>query len=245
MSAVAPVVAIVQARMGSTRLPGKVLRTVGGTPMLERVIARCRAARRVAAVVVATTALAEDDAVVELCARAGVATCRGPVDDVLRRYAAAAREVGAATVVRVTSDCPLLDPSLLDEVVAAFVACQPDYASNCLERTYPRGLDVEVISRAALERADREARQCFEREHVTPYVYGHPELFRLVSVRGERDLGQLRWTVDTAADLRFVDEVTRRVGAGTSWLAVLAAVEADPALAAINSHVRQKALGEA
>ncbi len=237
-------VAIIQARMGSTRLPGKVLADIAGRPMLAHVVSRCRAAASVEEVMVATTERPADDPLVELCGQMQVGTFRGAEEDVLQRYAGAAAAAAADVVVRITSDCPLLDPAVLDEVVATFRQRHPDYASNCIERTFPRGLDVEVMSAAALQRADREAREPHEREHVTPYIYLHPELFTLVSVHSGRPLGELRWTVDTPADLRFVREVMVRAGASTSWLDVLALVEAEPGLAAINRDVRQKRLEE-
>lgn len=240
------VVSIIQARMGSTRLPGKVLMDIAGVTMLARTVSRARRATRVDEAVVATTTDPRDDAVVDECELLGVRVFRGSEEDVLDRYYMAAREHGAEAVVRVTSDCPLIDPALIDEVVGAFLDARPDYAANTIERTYPRGLDTEVMSFEALERAWREAEKPHEREHVTAYIYRNPDGFRLLSVKGERDLSVCRWTVDTPADLEFVRAVYERFGTGDSfgWEDALKLVESEPALAEINRGVRQKSLEE-
>lgn len=248
MSGAAPrVVAIVQARMGSSRLPGKVLADVEGETMLGRVVRRLSRARRLDAVVVATSTLPADDAVADEAARHGAAVFRGSEDDVLDRYLGAARQQGAEVIVRVTADCPLIDPELVDELVGRFLAERPDYASNSLDRTYPRGLDAEAFDRAALETAAAEARSPHERVHVTPFLYAHPERFRLLSVTAAdgADHSHLRWTVDTAPDLELVRRLYRRLGGdGFGWRQALAVVERQPELAAINRDVRQKSLEE-
>lgn len=239
------VVAVVQARLGSTRLPGKVLLDVGGASMLARTVRRLQRARLVDTVVVATSTTPQDDAVERAARELGVAVCRGSEDDVLARYAQAAGESRAEVVVRVTSDCPLIDPDVVDLVVASFRAACPtaDYASNTQHRTYPRGLDVEAFSAAALERADREARTEAQREHVTPYFYQHPELFHLVSVANDRDLAAYRFTVDTAEDLAFARAVYARIGGDAfGWREVIRLLEAEPSLAAINRDIVQKQL---
>ena len=219
------IVAIVQARVGSTRFPRKVLTDISGATMLERVVERVREARSVERVVVATTTATDDDAVEQLCRRIGVACFRGSEEDVLDRYHAAAHEHGASIVVRITSDCPLLDPALIDTVVDQ-VAGGCDYAANVVRTTYPDGLDVEAMTVAALDRAWREAVRPHEREHVTPYLRDGG--FRVGSVEetGRRDLGRLRWTVDEPEDLEFVRSVYERIPAGsTSFEDVLALLE--------------------
>jgi spore coat polysaccharide biosynthesis protein SpsF len=239
------VVAVVQARIGSTRLPGKVLLDVGGASMLARTVRRLQRARLLDAVVVATSTKAEDDTVERAAREIGVMVCRGSESDVLARYAQAAREVRAEVIVRVTSDCPLIDPDVVDFVVAAFRAsCPPaDYASNTQQRTYPRGLDVEVLSAAALARANRDAHTETQREHVTPYVYQNPAMFRLVSVTNDRDLGRYRFTVDTAEDLAFVRAVYARLdGDAFGWRDVVRLLDVEPHLADINRDVVQKQL---
>lgn len=237
-------VCIIQARVGSTRLPAKALADIGGMSMLARVVRRVRRARSVGLVAVATTTEPADAAIVEECARLGAPVTRGSQDDVLDRYYQAARAHAADAVVRVTSDCPLIDPGVIDEVVGAFLAERPDYASNVAARRYPRGLDVEVFSFAALERAWREAGEPYQRAHVTPYLYQRPDLFRALSVPGAADHGGHRWTVDTPEDLAFARAVYARFNDddGFGWREVLALVEREPEIAAINAHVEQKEL---
>lgn len=235
-------VAILQARTGSTRLPGKVLMDIGGKTMLRRVVERARLAKRVDVVVVATTTAAADDAVVDECERIGTPFFRGQEDDVLDRHYQAALAFGADAIVRITSDCPLADPELVDEVVRAYETESADYASNNLVFTYPRGVDLQVVALTALERAWRGARAPYERAGVVPYIWQHPEMFRLVSVEADADYSQHRWTVDTAEDLEFVREVVARLGEQPyhGWRDILALVGREPHLARINSHVRHK-----
>ena len=210
------VVAIVQARTGSTRLPGKVLADIEGRPMLVRVLERASRARLVDRIVVATTDRPADDDVEALCAAEGVACHRGSADDVLDRYAQAARRFGADTVVRLTGDCPLLDPAVVDLVVAALRDSGADYATNTLPPTFPDGLDVEAFTRAALERAWREAELPAEREHVTPYLRGGD--FTVVNVEsGDPEAGRLRLAVDDPGDLERVRDLYRRLPADGGW----------------------------
>lgn len=216
--------AIIQARMGSTRLPGKALVDLEGAPMLARVIERSRRARTIAQVVIATTTKSDDDPIVACGRQIGVDVFRGDEADVLDRYYQAARHYGFDVVARITSDCPLIDPGLVDEVLQPLLdrASPVDYSANTLCRTYPRGLDVQACPIGTIERAWREARTSHEREHVFPYVYEHPELFRFFSVSDSVDRSDLRWTVDTADDLAFVRKVYRALGATDfTWRDVL------------------------
>jgi spore coat polysaccharide biosynthesis protein SpsF (cytidylyltransferase family) len=203
-------VAIAQARMSSTRLPGKCLAEIAGRPLLWHTVTRTDAAERVDAVVVATSREPSDDPIEAFCAAESIPLFRGDLDDVLDRYRGAARHSAATLVVRVTADCPLLDPLVIDTVVAAFDPAAHDYVSNTVERTYPDGLDTEVFSVAALERAWSEATRPSEREHVTPYIWKHPERFRLHQVRQPADRSAERWTVDEPRDLEFVRAVFAR-----------------------------------
>ncbi len=239
-------VAIIQARMGSTRLPGKALRDICGRTMLARVVRRARRSRLVDEVAVATTTEPEDIAIVEECRSLGVRYFRGSEQDVLDRYYRAAREFSADAVVRITSDCPLIDPEIIDLVVRAFLDNEPDYASNTLVGTYPRGLDVEVFSMKALERARAEASMDYQRIHVTPYLYQNPGIFRLLSVTGDEDYSRYRWTVDTQEDLDLVRTIYGMISKDDdfSWRDVLALMKREPALAEINRHIRQKSLEE-
>ena len=238
------VAAIVQARMGSTRLPGKVLLDIAGKSMLARVAERLSHAQSLDVVLVATTDSPHDDVIVEECQRLSVAVFRGQEDDVLDRYHQAARSIAADVVVRVTSDCPLIDPEVTDKTIRAFLAERPDYASNVLVRTYPRGLDTEVMTAQALAQAWREADQAYQRAHVAPYIYEHPEKFKVLSVTGEQDYSQHRWTVDTPADLGLVRTIYERLGwsGEFSWRDVLALISDQPDLAALNRDITQKAL---
>ncbi len=191
---------VVQARAGSTRLPGKVLMPVGGRPMLAFMLARLEPVR-CDELVVATSTDRRDDAVADVAAAAGVPVVRGSESDVLGRFVAALDAHPADVVVRLTGDCPLIDPAVVNEAIALRATTGADYASNTLVRTYPDGLDVEVLRADALRAAAAEAVDPVEREHVTPFVYRRPERFRLAAVVGPESLGELRWTVDTAEDL--------------------------------------------
>lgn len=239
------VVAIVQARMGSTRLPGKVLQDLEGKTVLARVVERVRQAKQVDEVLVATTDLPADDAIAGECRRHSVKVSRGDQEDVLDRYFRAAQLAKAEVVVRITADCPLIDPEITSKTITAFLESQPDYASNALQRTYPRGLDTEVISCNALSRVWQEARKPYERAHVTPYIYEHPDKFKILPVIGDADFSSHRWTVDTAEDLEFVRAIYNRFGdAPFQWQHVLGLLDREPALMEINRSVEQKALHE-
>jgi spore coat polysaccharide biosynthesis protein SpsF len=235
-------VAIVQARTASTRLPAKVLMPLLGEPMLTRVMRRVARARVLDGVVIATTVSASDDVIARLAEDAGWSVERGSETDLLDRYVMAARAHGADVVVRVTSDCPLIDPEVIDRTVRAFRTGDVDYASNTLEpATYPLGLAVEVVAYEALERAWREDRDPAWREHATPYIYRHPELFRLLRVPAEDDHADLRWSVDTPEDYALVERIYDALGRDDfTWREALAVVEAHPSWATINRHVVQK-----
>jgi len=232
------VVAIVQARMGSTRLQGKVLRDLDGRTMLARVVERLQRTTTLDAIVVATTIAADDDALVDHVKHLGVAWFRGDRDDVLSRYVGAAREAAADVVVRITSDCPLVDPEIVDRVVHA-VAGDVDYASNTHRRTFPRGLDVEALHADTLQRIARLAKTPATREHVTSYVMEHPSLFRIASVASQTDDSDLRWTVDTEEDLALVRALYESGAATLPYRELVAIVRARPELQA-NAHVAQK-----
>jgi len=237
-------VAIVQARLGSTRLPGKVLADLCGDTMLARVVQRLRAAHRVDDVVIATTLRDEDDLILDEAKRLGVGVFRGSEHDVLARYLGAARAFHAGIVVRVTSDCPLLDPWVVDDVIWALRAQQHnDYASNTHTRTYPRGLDVEALYLETLARIDACATSVPAREHVTAYLMEQPGAFTMQQVQAKRDDSDLRWTVDTQDDLALARLLYERLGLAHTirpYSDVVAAVRAMPELTAINAHVTQK-----
>jgi len=231
---------ILQARMSSSRLPGKVLKPILGRPMILLQIERIRDARHVDRLVVATSTDASDDVLVERCEAEGVECARGSLEDVLDRFYQVARKFVPAHVIRLTGDCPLADPNMLDDVMAFHIEGGFDYTSNALDDlTFPNGLDVEVMRFDCLERAWQEARLPSEREHVTPYFYNSPGRFRLGSYRGERDLSSLRWTVDEPEDLEFVRRVYEALyPANPSFRMedILALLKREPALSAINSR---------
>lgn len=238
------VVAIIQARLASTRLPGKVLLEVGGTPLLARVVRRTQRASRIDRVVVATSTDPSDEPIAALCQSLGVACFRGPAQDVLDRYYRAASASQADVVVRVTANCPLIDPQVIDQVVAAFEDLEPDCASNTVYPTYPRGLEVEALSMAALERAWREALLPAERIRVTPYLYEHPESFAIFPVIQSEDCSHRHWAADTLADLEFLRAVYARLGPDDSfsWRQVWRLLDDEPDLAARCRHARQTEL---
>jgi spore coat polysaccharide biosynthesis protein SpsF len=238
------VVAIIQARMGSTRLPGKVLKDLGGETVLARVVNRTRRAKLLDEVVVATTIQPADDAIVGECGRLSVACFRGDEADVLDRYHRAAQRFSADAIVRITSDCPLIDPELVDATVHAFLNQKPDYATNALVVTYPRGLDVEVFTADALARTWGAAKEPYQRTHVTTYMYENPEIFKIVSLTAEKDWGKYRWTLDTGEDLEAIREIYKHFPEGdlVPWYEVVSLMEIHPELIELNSGVQQKTL---
>jgi len=231
--------------MGATRLPGKVVENLAGQPMLMRVVNRTGRAKTLDTVVVATTTQPADDAIINLCDEQSLPFYRGSEHDVLDRYYRAALEFKANVVVRITSDCPLIEPKIIDRVVSEFLSCHPeaDYISNTLERTFPRGLDVEVMSLNALKKAWQEDNDPSWREHVTPYIWHHPEIFRIRNVRSNIDYSYMRWTVDTIDDLTFVRKIYEHFQNDSfSWKEVLHLLETHPELLEINRHTQQKAV---
>lgn len=229
-------VAIVQARMTSTRLPGKVLAEINGRPMLSYMLSRVKRAARLDAVWVATTVNASDDPVVALCADLEVPVLRGDEGDVLARYVATAKAADADAVVRLTADCPFSDPNVIDEAVRLFVDGGYDYLSNAMKRTYPDGLDVEVFTRATLIATERETTLPFHREHVTSYMRvgvfkGIPAGdFRVGDILAPADFSHLRWTVDTAQDLAHVRAIARELPDDHGWMDVLSLLTRRPEL---------------
>jgi spore coat polysaccharide biosynthesis protein SpsF len=231
--------------MGSTRLPGKVLADIQGHPMLWYVVQRTRAATTLNDVMVATTTQSPDDDIVDFCGQLGVTCFRGSEVDVLDRYYQAALREKADVVIRITSDCPLIDPEIIDKVVRAFLADESDYASNSLVRTYPRGLDTEVMTFQVLEQAWLRARKPYERAHVTAYIYDKSSDFRLLSVTGGNDYSHYRWTVDTPEDLELVRTIYGRLKGSDALLNdVIQLLQREPAIADINRAISQKALHE-
>lgn len=198
------IIAIIQARTGSTRLPGKVLLDLQGKTVLEHVIDRVKMSRHINKIVVATTIRNEDLEIVKLCANLGTNVYCGSENDVLDRYYQAAKLFKADNIVRITSDCPVIDPKIIDDVVTVHLTNNADYTSNTLKETYPDGLDVEVFTFSSLKTAWGGAKLASDREHVTPYIRNNPDIFKHVSLEYKEDLSQKRWTLDNAEDLDFL-----------------------------------------
>jgi spore coat polysaccharide biosynthesis protein SpsF len=237
------IAAIIQARMTSTRLPGKVLLEVAGRPMLVQQIRRLESSQRINEIVIATTTNETDNPIAELAQRAGVRCFRGSENDVLSRFAGAAREIKADLVVRLTADCPLIDAEVTDAVIFALLehTGQYDYASNVLQRTYPRGLDVEAMFGDVLYRMDRLADSRQDREHVTTFLRSsHPELFLTCSVEDSQNNADLRWTVDTQKDFELICKIYAGMYLGetpASYREILAFVRNQPEISQLNSEV--------
>lgn len=203
------VVCIVQARMGSTRLSGKVLKKICGKTVLEHDIDRLRRIKNINEIVIATTTLEKDTAIIEMCKSLGAKYFRGSEEDVLSRYYYAAKENNADVVVRVTSDCPLIDFEISENIIKYYIdnKSKYDYVSNTIDRTYPRGLDTEVFSFKVLERAFKEAVSLRDKEHVTPYIWDNPNIFRLAQYKNDKDYSHLRWTLDTEEDFDLINKI--------------------------------------
>jgi spore coat polysaccharide biosynthesis protein SpsF len=233
--------AIIQARMGSTRLPGKSMMPVENQPILGWIINRTKRAKNVDEVVVATTNLPEDDVIEAFCQKEGIFCFRGSSDNVLERYFQAAQERHVDIVVRITADCPFIDPKIIDLVIDRYHSTPCDYASNSLERTFARGMDTEVFSFASLKMAYEQAKKAEEREHVTLFIYRHKELFRLANVSAKENHGDLRLTVDTPEDLQLIRRIAKEFASDQfSYEEILELLTKHPSWLAINAHIQQK-----
>ncbi len=236
-------VCIVQARMGSSRLPGKVLCDLGGRPMLDQILRRLRRSQTLDRIVVATSDLPQDRPIVERCDSQKYDCFTGSHEDVLDRFTRAAESFAADLIVRITADCPLIDPSVVDATVAMI---QADATLNCASnffprRTFPRGLDVEVVTRSTLEQIDRSTTDPRVREHVTLAIYENSTSFRIGSVISDQDWSGLRWTVDEAADLKLVQAMYATFGERNfTWRDCLFAYRHHPQWRELNSHISQK-----
>lgn len=201
------IIAIIQARTGSTRLPNKVLMPLMGKPMIAHVIERVKAAQKVEQIVLATTTHESDKALADVAESLGVKCYRGSEDDVLDRYYQAAKTHNASVIVRITGDCPVIDPKVIDQTIGLFQSDNYAYANNFIHRTFPDGLDTEVFTSDALETAWKEAQLKSEREHVTPYLYKHPDKFPQAGLVQAPDLSHYRWTVDEPVDFEFIQAI--------------------------------------
>ncbi|PKO05967.1 MAG: acylneuraminate cytidylyltransferase [Chloroflexi bacterium HGW-Chloroflexi-3] len=240
------IVAIIQARMTSSRLPEKVLIDIAGFPMLYHVIKRVSSAKLLDQVVVATTNDPADDLIEEFCNSNSQNCFRGHPYDVLDRYYQAALQFEADIIVRITADCPIMDPSLIDSLIQSFLESEVDFAANRLpppwKRTYPIGLDIEIVRFKALEKAWQEAKSQFEREHVMPYLYDRPGRFKILLSHHEPDYGEKRWTVDTPQDLELINKIFDHFFPRIefSWLEVIDLFKSNPDLEKINTGINAK-----
>ena len=230
--------AIIQARMSSSRLPGKVLTDLAGRPMLWHVVERTARAQEIDQVVVATSDQPGDDPIQEFCNLQGVFCFRGSLDDVLDRYHACAREIGADNIVRITADCPLLDAGVIDRLIGFFLDGGYDFASTGVERaTFPDGISVEVFTARVLEFAWQGATLKSEREHVMPYFHKNSKGFKVGEIHHPVDLSALRWTVDEKEDLEFARKVFESMGKDYFGMEeILDLLKREPELTRINSH---------
>lgn len=239
--------AYIQARMGSTRLPGKVLKKVLNRPLLAFLMERVSQSKEINQSMVVTTNQIQDDVIAEFCEENHFHCFRGSEEDVLDRYYQAALLRRPQGIVRLTADCPLIDPEVIDEVIRVFRQNYPaiDYVSNCLDRTFPRGLDVEVFSFKALEQAFQNAHRPEEREHVTVYIYRHPDRFKLKNVSHQPSLASHRWTVDTQEDfnlIRLILEHLYPIQPAFRLKDILSLLVQHPNWAQLNAHIQQKTL---
>lgn len=224
--------------MGSSRLPGKIAKDVGGRTVLDEVLRRCRAIKGVDVVVCATTTHPDDDNVVVAAERAGAIAVRGSVHDVLARYTLAATTVGADIVMRVTSDCPLIDPEVCGDVLTLLAEKRLDYACNNMPPCFPHGLDCEAFTFDALSRADREARDDYDREHVTPWLRRHPDLKRGAVEISDLQVKDHRWTLDFPEDFEFFKAVFEKLPAPPAlpnWREVLRLLDLHPEITVLNA----------
>ncbi|MEY9979961.1 cytidylyltransferase domain-containing protein [Lysinibacillus sp. RC79] len=241
------IVGIVQARMSSTRLPGKVLKEVNRKPLLAYQIERMRKSSLIDELVIATTPNGNDD-IIRLCDKLDVSYYIGSESDVLARYYEAAKKYEADVIVRMTSDCPLIDPKIIDNVIQYYIDRQCDYASNTQVRTFPRGMDTEVFSIKSLENAYLNANLEYEREHVTPYLYLNPSQFNIKQyIQSDADDSQLRLTVDTSEDFDLISKLISKlypIDENFNLSMILEELKNNPELVKINKHIVQKKLGE-
>lgn len=216
------VLAILQARMSSSRLPGKVAKEVLGMPILAYEISRILQSKKINKLIVATSTNLEDDVVEQIAQKSGVECFRGDLNNVLSRYYLCAKAQNAKHIVRLTGDCPIIDPTLIDEIISFHLLNQADYTSNGVERTFPDGLDTEIMTFETLEKTYQNASTKDELEHVTYYIYTHPELFKILQYTNNEDLSHIRWTLDYPEDFEKLKSIIESQPNNTfSWKEIL------------------------
>ncbi|WP_431029188.1 cytidylyltransferase domain-containing protein [Lysinibacillus sp. LZ02] len=240
------IVAIIQARMGSTRLPGKILKKVNNKPLLSYQIERLQQSQYINELVIATTIETQDDLIIEFCKENSILYFRGSETDVLSRYYEAALAFKADAIVRITSDCPIIDVQIVDKTIQHFIESDKfDYVSNTVERTYPRGLDTEIFSFGALEKAYHEAVLERDREHVTAYFYTNPDVFSMGHIKNDMDYSKYRWTVDTIEDFELIKKIIQALYVKKPLFSLqdtIKVMNENPIWFNINAHIEQKKL---
>jgi spore coat polysaccharide biosynthesis protein SpsF len=239
------IAAIIQARMGSTRLSGKVMKELKGKTVLSHVIERVRQSKLIEDIIIATTIHSGDDIIEKEALNYGSKVFRGSEEDVLSRYYYAAKENKVDIIVRITSDCPLIDPIVIDEIIEFYLKGQYDLVTNAgsdlTKRTYPRGLDTEVFSFEVLENAFLNGKENYHREHVTPFIYEHSK--KIYYFKNKVDYSKYRWTLDTEEDYKLISEIYKRLYKGTHdfYLSdIIELFKEEPVLFTINAHIEQK-----
>lgn len=237
--------AIIQARMGSTRLPGKVMKKIKGKTVLSHVVERVRQSKMIDEIIIATTTLDRDDIIENEAIKCGAKVFRGSEEDVLDRYYHAAKENNLDVVIRITSDCPLIDPFLIDNTINIYLQSKYQIVTNAgpglSERTFPRGLDVEVFSFNILEEAFNNAKEIYQREHVTPYIYENNR--KIYYYQNDVDYSKFRWTLDTEEDFELISSVYKELYRGNHDFymeEILELFKRKPKIFDINKHVEQK-----
>lgn len=241
------VVMIIQARMSSTRLPGKILKKVLDKTLLEYQIERVSRCQLVDRIVIATTVNPRDQSIIDLCEKLNISYFQGSELDVLDRYYHTAKLYSAEVIVRITSDCPLIDPEIIDQIIQFYLTFYPqyDYVSNCLQRTYPRGMDTEVFSFSALEKAFLKGQQLHEREHVTPFIYNPQNNYKIQNIAYTENQSHYRWTVDTIEDFTLIEKMIISFYPSYPNFTLkdcLNLLQKYPEWSKINSHIAQKSL---
>ena len=230
-------VAIIQVRMGSTRLPGKVLKKLNGISVLECLCDQLNYSRLLNDKIIAMTSNSEDDVIVNFCESKGIKCFRGSVNDVLDRYHKCAKKFSINTIIRITSDCPLMDPQVVDDVIDFYLKNSYDYVNNFYKRTYPYGNDVEIFSLKVLEKVWEKATKPSEREHVTPYIYNNPDEFSLGWIENKENLSEFHWTVDRKEDLIFVQKIFKKISKRPILMKdIIDVIKEDPSLLEINKN---------
>lgn len=246
-------VVIIQARMGSTRLPGKVMVKIKGMTVLAHIVERIRCCKNVDDIIIATSLNKNDDLIVKECSNIGVNYFRGSEQDVLSRYYHTAKQSNADLIVRITADCPLIDFTIIDNMIIEFIEKDTlnniDYMSNfdVVKNTFPRGMDVEIIKACALEKTYRDAKESYEREHVTPYIYNNPDKFNLIGYSNNEDLSKYRFTLDTKEDLQLIKVIYDNLYEDNNIFSmndIIDFINKNPQVVRINENVVQKSLKE-